>query len=132
MKLTAKGSYTYIPEFNENRTLPKGQQIAVEIIRPKVEERDALFHFDYLQEPSSSGTSLKQANNVGLALRRHVGAIVNLSADYPDGEKQIISGKDLAEAPLFGAAALVNELFLEVISDKLREDEKKISESPSS
>jgi hypothetical protein len=132
VKLTAKATYTYIPKFNGNRGLPEKEQIKVEIIRPKVEEREALFHFDVAQEGGGRAT-LKQQNDVGRALRDHVGAIENLAAEYGDGKAEpILTGKDLAEASLFGAGGLVTELFLEVVSDTLREDEKKTSASPSS
>jgi hypothetical protein len=132
VKLTAKTSYHYVPRFKGNRDLPEGEQVRVEIIRPRVEEREALFRFDVTQE-GGGRTALKQQNDVGRALRNHVGAIVNLSAEYPDGtEKPILTGKELADSPLFGAGDLVTELFLEVVSDTLREDEKKTSASPSS
>jgi hypothetical protein len=133
VKFTAKATYTYIPKFNGNRGLPEKEQIKVEIIRPKVEEREALFHFDLAPEGGTDGMALKQQSDVGRALRRHVGKIENLTADYGDGkETPIPAGKDLAEAPLFGAGGLVTELFLEIVSDTLREDEKKTSASPSS
>jgi hypothetical protein len=130
VKLTAKASYPYIPKFNGNRDLPEHEQISVEIIRPKPEEREALFHHDVLHGKTGQ-PELKQQSDVGLALRRHVGKIRNLSAEYPEGEvKPIATGYELAEAPVFGAGGLVTELFLEVVSDNLREDEKKTSASP--
>ena len=132
MKLTAKASYRYVPKFGGNRDLPEKEQVRVEIIRPCVGEREALFRFDVVRE-GGGGTTLKQQNDVDRALRNHVGKIENLTAEYPDGtEKPVLTGKDLAEAPLFGAGGLVTELFLEIVSDTLREDEKKTSASPSS
>ena len=133
MKFTARATYTYIPQFNGNRDLPEGERVRVEIIRPKTEEREALFHFDFAPEGGADKMALKQQSDVGRALRRHVGKIENLTAAYDDGtEEPIPTGKDLAEAPLFGAGGLVTELFLEIVSDTLREDEKKTSASPSS
>jgi hypothetical protein len=128
VKLTAKASYTYIPKFSGNRDLPEGERVKVEIIRPKVEEREALFHFDLASGGGDDGMALKQQSDVGRALRRHAGKIEGLSAEYDDGTvKPISSGKELAEAPLFGAGALATELFLEIVSDTLREEEKKTS-----
>lgn len=133
MKFTARATYTYIPQFGKNRDLPEGERVRVEIIRPKTEEREALFHFDFAPEGGADKMALKQQSDVGRALRRHVGKIENLTAAYDDGtEEPIPTGKDLAEAPLFGAGGLVTELFLEIVSDTLREDEKKTSASPSS
>jgi hypothetical protein len=133
MKLTARATYPYIPKFSGNRDLPEGEQVKVEIIRPKVEEREALFRFDVAQGEGAAGMALKQQSDVGRALRRHVGKIENLFAEWEGGEaKPILTGKDLAESPLFGAGGLTAELFLEVVSDTLREDEKKTSAPPSS
>jgi hypothetical protein len=135
MKFTARASYSYAPQFGGNRDLPEKERISVEIIRPRIEERDALFRLDFTQEGGSGSgdMAMKQQSDVGRALRKHVGEIKNLVAVYTGGiEKPILTGKDLAEAPLFGAGGLVTELFLEIISDALREDEKKTSASPSS
>jgi hypothetical protein len=132
VKFTAKATYSYVPKFNKNRELPEQEQVRVEIIRPKVEEREELFHFDLAPGGGKDGMGLKQQSDVGRALRRHVGEIKNLCADYGDGkEAPILTGKALAESPLFGAEGLVSELFLEIVSDALREDEKKTSASPS-
>jgi hypothetical protein len=133
VKLTAKATYIYVPKFSGNRELPEKEQVRVEIIRPKVEEREALFHFDFAQGEGADGMALKQRSDVGRALRRHVGNIENLFADYGGKEAEpVLTGKDLAEAPLFGAGGLATELFLEIVSDTLREDEKKTSAPPSS
>jgi len=140
MKFTARSSYTYVPKYGGNQGLPKNEQMSFEIVRPKPEERAELFHLDVERDVSlrdkdakSTPMTFKRRPEVGRILRNHIGKIVNVVAVYDDGsEKAVTSGAAFADSPLFGVGALVDELVLEVISDKLSEDEKKISESASS
>ncbi|MDR2160512.1 MAG: hypothetical protein LBP23_10645 [Treponema sp.] len=136
MKLSARASYIYTPAFGGNRKLPEGARAAFEIIRPKPEEREDLFHLDVERDASLTGADgkpppsepmvFRRRYNVGRIFRRHIGKISNVEVEYPEGEAvPITSGKEFAECPLFGVAGLVQELVLEVISDVLTEDEKK-------
>jgi hypothetical protein len=136
MKLSARASYVYTPAFGGNRELPEGERAAFEIIRPKPEEREDLFHLDVERDVSLTDAAgkarqkepmtFKRRYNVGRIFRHHIGRITNVEASYPDGKTVgITSGEAFAECPLFGVAGLVQELVLEVISDELTGDEKK-------
>ena len=141
MVLSAKGRYTYVPKFNGNRKLPEHEQLTVEIIRPRAEERGLLYSFDPEREVGLSDfdkpavrppITFKTRYRTGQILRSHIGVIKNLSVDENGETRPIVSGTSLAECTAFGVSALVQELTLEVLSDRLTEDEKKSTLSPSS
>jgi hypothetical protein len=136
MKFTAKDRYTFIPAFNGNRDLPEAERLTVEIIRPKAEERGELYSVERVSrtgEGSGAGDKITYTyrHATGAILRGHIGRITNLTVDTGDGkETAVTDGKTLAGCPIYGAGELITELCNEVVSDRLREDEKKISASP--
>ena len=139
MVLTAKGRYTYIPKFNGNRDLPEREQITVEIIRPRIEERNQLQTLDFardtglvdLERPHAAAlTLLRPQYRVGQILRNHVGIIKNLSVEEDGKIRVITNGMELAECTAFGALNFIQELTAEILSDQLTESEKKSLPSP--
>jgi hypothetical protein len=138
MVLTAKGRYTYVPKFNGNRLLPERERITVEIIRPRVEERNQLHSLDverdvgWVDEGLTRADSLtfKDRYRIGQILRNHVGDIKNLSVEEDGKTRVIANGTELAESTAFGVANFIQELKAEVLSDRLTEDEKKSTPPP--
>jgi hypothetical protein len=137
MKFTARGSYIYTPRFKGNRELPEGERVTCEIIRPRAEERGDLYSIERVSRFSEGPGDIDKIrytyrHATGVILRRHIGKITNLTIDMGDGkETPVTDGKTLAECPIYGAGNLIEELCNEVVSDRLQEDEKKISASPS-
>jgi hypothetical protein len=138
MKFTARGSYIYTPRFEGNRELPEAERMTFEIIRPKAEERGDLYSVERVSrasEAAGGGDKIVYTyrHATGTILRRHIGKITNLTIDTGDGkETPVTDGKTLAACPICGAGDMVEELCNEVVSDRLREDEKKSFVSPSS
>jgi hypothetical protein len=136
MKFTARGSYIYTPRFEGNRELPEGERMTFEIIRPRAEERGDLYSVERVSragEGSGGGDKITYTyrHATGVILRKHIGKITNLTVDAGDGkETPVTDGTALAACPIYGAGDLVAELCNEVVSDRLQEDEKKISASP--
>jgi len=132
MKFTARASYIYTPLFNGNRELPEGERMTFEIIRPKAEERGDLYSVERVSRIDESKADDKivytYRHATGAILRRHIGKITNLVIEGVDRKPvPVTDGKTLAESPIYGAGELITELCNEVISDRLREDEKKTS-----
>jgi len=141
MVLSAKSRYTYVPMFNGNRARPEREQVTVEIIRPRVEERRDLHNLDIERDVGLVGEGgLSRANSLtfknrfrtGQILRNHVGKIENLSVEEDGKTHAITCGGELAECTAFGVADFVQELQAEVLSDVLTETEKKSTLPPSS
>ncbi|MDR2020527.1 MAG: hypothetical protein LBQ14_07160 [Treponema sp.] len=138
MVLSARGKYSYVPRFNGNRALPENEQVEVEIIRPKAEERSDLYSIDVEREMGLVDLEKKQAKapftfknryRVSAILRNHIGTIKNLAVEEAGKSRTIANGAELAESTAFGVSILVQELIAEVLNDKLSEDEKKSSSS---
>jgi hypothetical protein len=132
MKFTARASYVYTPLFHENRELPEGERMTFEIIRPKAEERGELYSIERVSrlDESNAGDKIVYTYRHATAaiLRRHIGKITNMAVEGEDGKPiPITDGKMLAESPIYGAGDLITELCTEVVSDRLKEDEKKTS-----
>lgn len=139
MKLSAKPKYFFYPDLNGNLALPEGERLAVEIIRPTAEERGDLIHYETVQEVSEEkrgkgavvkSVSIKTKFNVRTILRRHVGAVKNLTTDEVDAEGAEVvlrTGADIADSTAFGIARLVDLICTEVTSDTLTASEKKSS-----
>jgi hypothetical protein len=134
MVLSARSRYVYIPRFRGNRSLPEKDQVTVEIIRPRAEERDQLFSLDPerevglddFQKPGTSrAVTLKTRFRVGQILRNHAGKIENLAVEENGNQRVISSGAELADCTAFGIVGLVDEIKAEVLSDVLTEYEKK-------
>ncbi|MCL1812223.1 MAG: hypothetical protein FWG29_01735 [Treponema sp.] len=140
MILSAKGTYAYVPKFNENRSLPEREQVTVEIIRPRAEERGQLYSFDPEREVGltdfenpggSASITFKTRYRTGRILRNHVGVIKNLSVEENGKIHAITTGAELAECTAFGVANFIQELTAEVLSDQLSAEEKKSTPPPS-
>jgi len=141
MILSSKTDYIFIPLFNGNRGLSPADQVSVEIIRPKAEERTELFsmdierniHSEDIGEKAASKTALtfKRRYDVSRILRRHIGKITNLK-DQKDDDTivPVLDGPALAESTMFGIGSLIDELCVEVIKDTIPDNEKKISKEP--
>jgi hypothetical protein len=134
MVLSAKGRYIYIPRFNNNRELVESAQVTVEIIRARVEERGQLFAIDTsrdldavdVEKPRSGARAfLRTSYKTGRILRDHVGEIKNLSVEEDGKSRPISNGEELASCTAYGVDVLVQELTVEVLSDRLTEAEKK-------
>jgi hypothetical protein len=141
MKFTAKPRYFFYPDINGNLKLPEAERLAVEIIRPKGEERGDLIYYETVQEivadkstakQTVRAVSIKTKFNVATILRSHVGAVKNLETDWVDDDGKdtvmpIKSGQDLAESCAYGIARLIDLICAEVTSDVLTASEKKSS-----
>jgi hypothetical protein len=132
MKFTAKASYIYTPLFDGNRELPESERMTFEIIRPKAEERGDLYSVERVSRIDDSKADDKivytYRHATGAILRRHIGKITGMVVETENGESvPVTDGKALAESPIYGAGELITELCNEVVSDRLREDEKKTS-----
>jgi hypothetical protein len=137
MKFSALKSYIFYPSINENLDLPESERLSVEIIRPTAEEHETLVFVELTQQTQKDSKGRDVVNsasrtkfNTPKILRRHVGEIQNLiieDTDEPGEEKKITNGEELAGASFTGMFKLVNEICLEVCSDKLSDTQKKIS-----
>jgi len=141
MVLSAKSRYIYVPKFGGNRKLPEREQVVVEIIRPRVEERRSLHSLDIERDigmvdeeglTRANALTFKNRYSVGKILRNHVGKIENLSVEENGKTRAITCGAELAESTAYGVADLVQELQAEVLSDVLTDVEKKSTPLPSS
>jgi hypothetical protein len=135
MKFTANKNHIFFPDVNGNLDLPEGERLSVEIIRPTAEDNGTLVSVEVAPKNHKDDVNRSVFRfNAPKILRRHVGAIKNLvieGGDGPNGEKEITSGAELAEASFAGMFPLVNAICAEVCSDTLSDTQKKISESPS-
>ena len=141
MILSSKSVYEFIPVFNGNQSLQGDDQVIVEIIRPKAEERSELYSMDIErdissgefsgQAPTKTSVTFKRRYNVSRILRKHIGKIRGLEDLRPDGTRvPIKDGSSLAESTMYGVGSLIDELCAEVIGDILSTDEKKIFKEP--
>ncbi|MCL2808631.1 MAG: hypothetical protein FWD24_01055 [Treponema sp.] len=136
MKFSALKNYTFYPVINDNLELPESERLSVEIIRPTAEDHETLVFVELTQQvqKDSKGKDLinsasRTKFNTSKILRRHIGEIKNLFVEDTDEggkEKQITTGEELACASFSGMFKLVNEICVEVCSDKLSDSQKKI------
>lgn len=139
MKFTALAKYEFYPKIQNNLDLPESERLSVEIIRPTPEERGDLLFSRTTQEIQAVGkpgegivksVSIETKFNVGLILRRHVGAIKNMETDQKGADGKIVkitTGAELAVSQAFGVNRLVDLIVAEVTSDVLTAQEKKSS-----
>jgi len=134
MKFNALKNYTFYPVIDGNLEVPESERLSIEIIRPTAEDHESLVFVELTQQvqKDSKGkdvinSSSRTKFNTPKILRRHVGEIKNLIIEDSDRkEKSITSGEELAGASFTGMFKLVNEICMEVCSDKLSDTQKKI------
>jgi len=139
MKFTANKKYVFYPDICGNLDLPENERLSVEIIRPTAEDHGTLVFTELVTQQKKDGggrdfvtTSAQTRFNASKILRFHVGAIKNLVIEGA-GKKDVLitSGEQLAGASFAGMFSLVQAICTEVCSDKMKETQKKISESGS-
>jgi len=132
MKFTANKTYTFYPDVNGNLSLPEGERLSVEIIRPTAEERGEISWVEGMGRGTKVENAARFRFNTSRILRRNAGEIRNLTVvDENGGEKTIRRGEELAEASFLGMNVLVDVICTEVCADHLTEAQKKILEPAS-
>ena len=134
MKISALKNYSFYPDFNGNLDLAESERLTIEIIRPAAEDHETLVFVELTQQvqKDSKGKDIINSSsrtkfNTPKILRRHVGKIENLIIEDESGKEQrITTGEELAAASFTGMFKLVNDICVEVCSDKLSASQKKI------
>jgi len=109
VKITASVKNVYVPRFNENRDLPAGEQITVEIKRPTMAQRSNLKSVRMTQNGDFSF-----GYNTDRILRQNIGKITNLESEMNGQTVVITDGKVLADNTNPALESLVTELCMEV------------------
>ncbi|MDR0443273.1 MAG: hypothetical protein LBH44_07705 [Treponema sp.] len=135
MKFTARKNYCFYPDINGNLDLPESERLSIEIIRPTAEDYQTLASVEMApQLHKDDAERCVYRHNAPKILRRHVGEIKNLviaDENDPKKERPITNGEELAAASFAGMFLLVSAICIEVVSDKITDTQKKISESGS-
>lgn len=121
MRITANLKDVFVPKFNDNRDLPEGEQITVEIKRPSMAQRSNLKSVRMTQ-----GGDFSFGYNADRILRQNVGKITNLESEVNGKTFVIMDGKTLADDTNPALEPLVTEICMEVTgTDTLDDDEVK-------
>lgn len=131
MKFISKSRYWLTPDIEDNLSLPEKEQLQIEIIRPTAETINDLTKVSAIKAEDGS-IKMDTDFNVRKILKEHVGKIRNLEIEISDGDsiqkKNITDGAELSGASFYGVKALVSIICAQVVTDRLSEEEKKITE----
>lgn len=105
MKITARKSATYVPNWNGNRDLPEDEQVTVEITFPTQGDRE-----DLQPHAVRDGEDIVIRHNNSKAVRKHIKSIINLSEDADGTERKIENGAQLVESTSAEILELIVEL----------------------
>jgi len=117
---TVKKEKSFIPKFNGNSDLPKGEQIVVSIKNfPTIADVKSYTKISFNSDNSMSITYPNDA----VMLSKCVGAISNIEIE---GEEPIVNGSDLAKSSVYELSDLVSEIrdYLVKQTEVLPEKEK--------
>lgn len=128
MRFAGVPSYWFAPDIGDNLSLPDGEQLRVEVIRPTAEDFGQLSSVRVVRTEDGR-TEMKSDFDTRAILRRHIGGVQNLEvvSAGKDGAEKITTGEALARARFRGSGTLVSLICAEVMRERLSDEEKKIT-----
>ena len=125
MKLTSVTKEEWTPDWRDNLSLPKSEQVRIHLNFPTIEEKEGVSQIEYIRGKDGEVESFKIVYQTKKLLQNHVSQIDNL-IDVRDGkEVQVKTGHDLLNSKNKQMQPLVQQIIAQLTTaDDLEDDEK--------